>query len=135
MYFCPSKNRFSVKKWLGNSNIAAASVATKPRCTKAEDSSARRFVPCYVPTARASRTLWWAVSLQTWHLLIEARSAGFVCSVAALTSDYGMGIPVPSARAGCCRLERKSFGPDKSKSLTCFAGQGFLFIYRMAVTP
>ena len=135
MYFCPSKNRFSVKKWLGNSNIAAASVATKPRCTKAEDSSAKRSVPCRVQTARASRTLWWAVSLQTWHPRTEARSAGFVCNAAASISEYGTGILVLSARVRCCRLERKSFGPDKSKSLTCIAGQGFLFIYRMAVTP
>ena len=26
------------------------------------------------------------------------------------------------------------FGPDKSKSLTCLAGQGFLYIYGMALS-
>ena len=132
--FLPQQNRFSVKKWLGNSNIAVKPVATKPRCTKAEDSSARRFVPCRVPTARASRTSWWVGLLPTWHHRIEARSAGSVYSAAAIISDYGMDILVPSARVRCYRLERKSFGPDKSKSLTCFAGQGFLFIYGMALS-
>ena len=115
--FLPQQNRFSVKKWLGNLNIAVRNVATKPRCTKAEDSSAKRYVPCRVPTARASRTLWWAVSLQTWHPRTEARSAGFVCSVAASISEYGTDILVPSARAGWSRLEKKSFGP---KELTEF---------------
>ena len=62
--FLPQQNRFSVKKWLGNSNIAVASVA-------------------------------------------------------AIISDYGTDILVPSARVRCFRLEKKSFGSDKSKSLTC----------------
>ena len=118
--FLPQQNRFSVKKWLGNSNIAVASVATKPRCTKAEDSSARRSVPCRVPTARASRTLWWAVSLPTWHPRTEARSAGSVYSAAAIISDYGTGILVPSARAGWSRPEKKSFGPENDISLSSF---------------
>ena len=100
------------KKWLGNLNIAVRNVATKPRCTKAEDSSAKRYVPCRVPTARASRTSWWVGLLQTWHLPIEARSAGSVCSVAAIISDYGTDIPVPSARVRWNRLARKNFGPE-----------------------
>ena len=40
-----------------------------------------------------------------------------------------MDIPAPSARARWSRREKKSFGPNKSKSLTCFAGQGFLCIF------
>ena len=113
MYFCPSKTVLLLKKWLGNSNIAAANVATKPRCTKAEDSSARKYVPCRVPTARAFRTSWLVGSLQTLHPRTEARSAGSVCSVAATTSDYGMDIPAQSARVRWIRLEKKIFGPKR----------------------
>ena len=90
----------------------------KLRCTKAEDSSVRKYVPCCVPTARAFRTSWLVGSLQTLHPRTEARLAGSVCSVAATTSDYGMDIPAQSARVRWIRLEKKSFGPKRYMSVT-----------------
>jgi hypothetical protein len=97
---------------LGNGNIAARPVAMRLRCMKDVACFANRLHQCSVLTAKPFRTLWWVVSLPTWLHLIEARLDVCVCSVAAITSVFGMVRHALNAREKWKKREKRNFGHD-----------------------